>query len=145
MHRAAGVVVLNDQGDILLVRERGVPGQMEKAGLWHIPSGTVEAGENPEDTAVREAFEEAGLRVRLLKFISAYLGKFPDGELVLRHVWLAETLPGSTFQPVLAQEVAEVRFVSGVEFDALYTAGLIRMHHTKLFYQDALTLVRSPL
>lgn len=46
-HRAAGVVVLNAAGEILLVRERGVPGQRQKAGLWHIPSGTVEAGENP--------------------------------------------------------------------------------------------------
>lgn len=32
----------------------------------------------------------------------------------------------------------EVRFVPEAEFDALYVAGLIRMHHTKLFYEDAL-------
>ena len=137
-HRAAGVVILNASGDLLMVRENGVPGQRQKAGLWHIPSGTVEDGENPQDTAVREAWEEAGVRVRLLKFLAAYLGYFPDGVPVLRHAWLAEALPDSTFRPALPDEVTKVRFVSKAEFDALYDARLIRMHHTKLFYEDAL-------
>lgn len=137
-HRAAGVVIVNASGDLLMVRENGVPGQRQKAGLWHIPSGTVEDGENPQDTAVREAWEEAGVRVRLLKFLAAYLGHFPDGVPVLRHAWLAEALPESTFLPALPDEVTEVRFVPKAEFDALYDAGLIRMHHTKLFYEDAL-------
>ncbi|ACO46839.1 Nudix hydrolase [Deinococcus deserti] len=137
-HRAAGMVVLNRAGDILLVRERGVSGQMGKAGLWHLPSGTVEPGENPQDAAVREAWEEAGIRVRLLKFLGALLGRFPDGVLVLRHAWLAEPTEGSVFRPVLRQEVAEVRYVSETEFLGLYAAGEIRMYHTKLFYEEAL-------
>ena len=62
----------------------------------------------------------------------------PDGEPVLRHAWLAEARPGSTFTPTVPDEVREVRFVPKPEFDALYGAGLIRMHHTKLFYEDAL-------
>ncbi|ABF46123.1 NUDIX hydrolase [Deinococcus geothermalis DSM 11300] len=72
-----GVVILNERGDILLVRELGVPGQMAKAGLWHVPSGSLEDGERPQDTAVREAYEETGLRVRLLKSLNTYLGRFP--------------------------------------------------------------------
>lgn len=136
-HRAAGVVLLNAAGDILLVRERGVTAQPSKAGLWHLPSGTVEPGENPQDAAVREASEEAGVRVRLLKFLAAYLGHFPDGTPVLRHAWLAEAEAGSPFQPQFGHEVTEVRFVSHPEFQALYDAGLVRMHHTRLFYEDA--------
>jgi 8-oxo-dGTP pyrophosphatase MutT (NUDIX family) len=136
--RAAGVVILNEAGDILLVRERGVPGQPHKAGLWHIPSGTVEPGENPQDTAVREAWEEAGVRVRPTRFLGAYLGRFPDGALVLRHAWLAAPLPGSTFQPQCPDEVEGVRYVGRAEFDTLYAAGAIRMYHTRRFYDDAL-------
>lgn len=136
--KAAGVVVLNAAGDILLVRERGTAGQMAKAGLWHIPSGTVEDGENPQDTAVREAFEETGLRVRLTRFVGAYLGRFPDGAFILRHVWLAEPLPGQTLRPTFAEEIAEARYVGRAEFDALYAAGKIRMYQTGLFYEDAL-------
>lgn len=136
--QAAGVVILNAQGDILLVRELGTPGQMQKAGLWHIPSGSVEVGENPQDTAVREAHEETGLRVELVRFLGTYLGRFPDGVFIQRHVWLAEPLPGQTLQPAFTQEVAEARYVSREEFARLYDAGLIRMYQTTLFYEDAL-------
>lgn len=136
--RAAGVVILNTAGDILLVREKGIPGYRQKAGLWHIPSGSVDAGENPQDTAVREAFEETGLQVRLTKFLGAYLGRFPDGEFILRHVWLAQPEEGQHLSPVLTDEIAEARYVSKAEFDALYAAGQIRMYQTKLFYDDAL-------
>lgn len=83
--------------------------------------------------------------MRLLGFLGAYLGKFPDGELVLRHAWLAEPLPGQLLAqqplaPAFTHEIAEVRYVSRAEFDALYAAGQIRMYHTKLFYDDALNL-----
>ena len=136
--RAGGVVILNGRGDILLVRELGSPGQMEKAGLWHIPSGSVEEGENPQDMAVREAYEETGLRVRPVKFLNAYLGQFPDGEFILRMIWLAEPLPGQEVRPTFTDEVAEARYVSREEFAALYKAGQIRMYQTGLFYEDAL-------
>ncbi|GMA13899.1 NUDIX domain-containing protein [Deinococcus metallilatus] len=136
--RASGVVILNEGGDILLVRELGAPDQPAKAGLWHIPSGSVEEGENPQDTALREACEETGLRVRLVKFLNAYLGRFPDGVHILRTVWLAEPLPGQTPRPTFAHEVAEARYVSREEFAALYEAGQIRMSQTKLFCEDAL-------
>ena len=136
--RAAGVVLLNERGDILLVQEKGIPGHPEKAGLWHIPSGAVEDGENPQDAAVREACEETGLRVRPVKFLGAYLGRFPDGVLILRHVWLAEPEPGQTLAPAFTDEIAEARFVSREDFAQLYAAGQIRMYQTKLFYADAL-------
>ena len=137
--KAAGVVILNASGDILLVHERGTPEQPHKAGLWHIPAGTVEIGENPQDTAVREAFEETGLRVRLTKFLGAYLGRIPyDDSLILRHVWLAEPEDGQEIQPNFTEEIAEARFVSKAEFAALYAAGQIRAYQTKLFYEDGL-------
>lgn len=136
--QGSGVVILNERGDILLVRELGTSGQMEKAGLWSIPAGRVEDGENPQDTAVREAYEEAGLRVRLARFLNAYLGRFPDGVLILWTIWLAEPLPGQVVAPTFTDEVAEARYVSREEFATLYDAGQIRMYQTKLFYEDAL-------
>lgn len=136
--RAAGVVILNDAGDILLVRELGTPGEPQKAGLWHIPSGSVEPGENPQDAAVREAWEETGLRVRLVKFLDTYLGRFPDGVFILRHVWLAEPLPDQVIGPAFPHEVAEARYVSREAFQALFDAGSVRMYQTRVFYEDAL-------
>ena len=47
-----------------------------RGGAWELPGGTVETGEPPERTAVREAAEETGLRVT----ITAELGRgsWPD-------------------------------------------------------------------
>lgn len=58
---AAGVIIVNDKGQILLV-QRGHQPQM---GKWTVPGGRLEAGETPEQAAVREAFEETGLHVRI--------------------------------------------------------------------------------
>jgi ADP-ribose pyrophosphatase YjhB (NUDIX family) len=54
---AAALVV--DAGRLLLVR-RG-PGSAG-AGRWSVPGGRIEAGERAADAAVRELFEETGLR-----------------------------------------------------------------------------------
>lgn len=61
-----------------------------KKGLWHIPSGSVEVKELPQQAAVREVFEETGLQVSLDNYLNTYVGCFDDGDLVLRHVWVTE-------------------------------------------------------
>jgi predicted NUDIX family NTP pyrophosphohydrolase len=48
--------------EVLLVHARGASFRLP---LFGIPKGLVEPGEEPEDTARRETFEETGLRVRI--------------------------------------------------------------------------------
>ncbi|EYB67998.1 hypothetical protein DEIPH_ctg030orf0038 [Deinococcus phoenicis] len=135
-HRAAGIVLLNAAGEVLLVRENK-PGS---AGLWHIPSGTVEPGEHPQDAAVREAYEETGLTVRPLRLLDVLLGRFPDGGLVQRFAWLAEVVGDGgapTPLPEFAGEVREARSFSRDEVRGLYERGELRMYHTKLFIDAA--------
>jgi 8-oxo-dGTP pyrophosphatase MutT (NUDIX family) len=38
--------------------------QGRDAGVWALPKGLIDAGEAPVETAVREAYEETGLRTR---------------------------------------------------------------------------------
>lgn len=134
--RSAGVVVINAEGEVLLVRE----GKPDSRNLWHIPAGGVEESENPQDAAVREAWEETGLRVRPVKLLNTLLGKMPDGVLILRFAWLAEVV-GPTVAPAprpeFAAEVQEARYFTRVEVQALYAARQLRMHHTKLFVDAA--------
>jgi 8-oxo-dGTP diphosphatase len=56
---AAGIIVRNEEGKILLVRRRFDPYR----GLWTIPSGYIEYDEEARSTAVRELEEETGLVV----------------------------------------------------------------------------------
>ena len=62
-----GAVVL-DEDRVLLVRR----GQEPQKGLWSIPGGGLELGETLEEGARREAREETGLDVRILRFLGTF-------------------------------------------------------------------------
>lgn len=64
---AAGIL-LEDAGKVVLVR-RGVP---PSADYWALPSGFAEYEETIQETAVREAYEETGLRVAVDDLIGVY-------------------------------------------------------------------------
>jgi len=58
-----GVVFLKDKGlKYLLIRHRPDGG-----GHWDFPKGHIEKGESEEETALREIYEEAGLKVTIVK------------------------------------------------------------------------------
>ena len=48
-----------ENGRLLLVRRAMNP----EKGKWSLPAGFVDSGEDPQDTAVRETWEETGLTV----------------------------------------------------------------------------------
>lgn len=131
--QSAGVAILDEAGRILLVQEKdeGID------GLWHIPAGTVEAGEMLEDAARREAKEETGLDVELIEYLNVYIGRFASGDIIARHVWLAKKPPDAVPSPLATEEIAECRFFSWDEFNTLYDQGEARMYHTKLMFRDA--------
>ena len=55
-------VVLVDADRRVLIAQR--PEGKEMAGLWEFPGGKVEAGEQPEETLIRELHEELGITVQ---------------------------------------------------------------------------------
>ncbi len=60
--RACGALIRNKK--VLMVRH------VEPArAYWTLPGGSIEAGETPADAAVREVWEETGLRVRAVRLL----------------------------------------------------------------------------
>jgi len=72
-----------DDRATLLVSNRGEFG-------WDIPGGAREAGETPEETAVRECFEETNTRVRLCDLLRIHeFGFVPEaGDARVAGLWL---------------------------------------------------------
>jgi 8-oxo-dGTP diphosphatase len=60
---SAAIIVAN--GKVLMVRRAVGEGEL----LWQFPAGGIEAGETPEEAAVRETLEETGLKVEAASLI----------------------------------------------------------------------------
>lgn len=71
---AGGVVHRERDGRILLVRARPVPHD------WVLPKGHIEKGETPEQTAVREVEEEAGVIAVALRALGMLEFEKPNGK-----------------------------------------------------------------
>jgi len=65
---AVAALIINEKGEILLIKRKAEPGK----GLWSIPGGVVELGENLHDALVREVKEETGLDIKPLSFLDVY-------------------------------------------------------------------------
>src|SRR5215472_14084982 len=62
---AAVALVTNDAGEILLIRRTD-------NGNWALPGGAIEMGESVAEAAVRETFEETGIRVEVTGLLGVY-------------------------------------------------------------------------
>lgn len=67
---AVAVLVEKDQR-VLLVRRANDP----RRGLWTLPAGFVDAGEDPARAAERECAEETGLEVRVTGLLDVHSGQ----------------------------------------------------------------------
>ena len=64
------------RGAEFLTLERG-PGRGE--GVYYLPGGAVDLGEDPLDAAVRETQEESGLEVRDVRLLRVWTYATPEG------------------------------------------------------------------
>ena len=62
------IVIPDAGGQVLLIQRANDPYE----GSWALPGGFVDVGEAVEDAAVREAKEETGLDVELLRLVGVY-------------------------------------------------------------------------
>jgi 8-oxo-dGTP diphosphatase len=67
----AAAVLIEQDGRVLLVRRANEPFR----GLWTLPAGFINGGEDPAEAAARECLEETGLSVRVTRVLDIIAGK----------------------------------------------------------------------
>ncbi len=79
---AASGIVFNALGEVLLQKR-------SDNGWWGLPSGYVDVGESVEQGAIREIWEETGIRSRIRRLVGVYsdpqhnvISAYPDGSLI---------------------------------------------------------------
>ena len=90
----AAAVVFDADGNILLVRR--APGAT-RAGLWSIPAGFVDYGEEVRAAAKRELEEETGLIAKVGDVVWVASNFHDPGKLTVG-IWFAATVIGGTLQ-----------------------------------------------
>ncbi len=69
--KVAAAILIERDGRVLLVRRVNEPHR----GLWTLPAGFVDAGEDPKAAAERECLEETGLTVRATAVLDVIAGR----------------------------------------------------------------------
>ncbi|MFC1687130.1 NUDIX hydrolase [Patescibacteria group bacterium] len=108
--RLVGGVVVCDNGKFLLVQEK----QKDVYGKWNVPAGEVEKGDNPEETAIREAKEETGYDVELQYLIKVC---YKMGNRAAKFIYKAKIIGGAV--AIRKNEILDVQWFTLDEMRAM--------------------------
>lgn len=116
----AGALVVRDHR-VLLIRR----GKQPAAGLWSIPGGRLEPGEDHEPAAVRELREETGLEVSLERVLGTVRRPGPTAD-TRTHYLIRDYLAAADGEPRAASDATAAGWFSRDEAAALpLTVGLL--------------------
>jgi 8-oxo-dGTP pyrophosphatase MutT (NUDIX family) len=106
---SVNVVVVNDAGDVLMIRRTD-------NGNWAVPGGGIDLGESLVEAAVRETREEAGIECRVTGLVGIYTDPrhvilyTSNGEARQEFSIVLTAVPVGG-QPTPSDESSEVRWV----------------------------------
>lgn len=112
------VVIPDGEGRVLLIRRGSDPFE----GSWALPGGFVDVGETVEDAAIREAKEETGLDVEILRLVGVYSrpNRDPRG-----HNVSVAFLARAGGDPSAASDAAEAAFLDPSSTDLAFDHEII--------------------
>jgi 8-oxo-dGTP diphosphatase len=111
----SAAIIVQD-GRVLMIRRRIAEGELS----WQFPAGAIEAGETPEEAAVRETVEETGLTVAAVKV----LGDRVHPKTGRHMAYVACELIDGEARVADADELAEVVWAAHSDLPALVPYGL---------------------
>lgn len=88
--KVAAAVLVEEGSRVLLVRRVNEPHR----GLWTLPAGFVNGGEDPAEAAARECLEETNLTVRVTRVYDVIAGKEHERGADFIVVYCAEIVSG---------------------------------------------------
>ncbi|GAB4228978.1 MAG: hypothetical protein Tsb0021_06660 [Chlamydiales bacterium] len=120
----ATVYIFNSEGNVLLIHH-------PKYHVWIPPGGHVEPNETPVETAVREAYEETGLRIRFIPQDDLWIQSQDANSIERPFLCLLETIPATSKSP----EHQHIDFIYIAQADPS-THTLVESHHARWFSLD---------
>jgi len=100
-----GVSVLVRNGDQVLLEKRE---HTHGEGTWGPPSGHIDFGEKPEETAIRESLEETGVTISEVKFRAITNDVFEKEHKHYITIWMDATYVSGDPQVKAPEEESEV-------------------------------------
>ena len=98
------------RGERFLTLERG-PGRGE--GVWYLPGGLVERGEDPLTAAVRETQEETALEVRDVRILRVWTYATPEGHDTVHATFVGSAPEGDV---ILSDEHTAFRWTTAADY-----------------------------
>ena len=108
---AAGAVVRDPEGRVLLVRHRPEREGFWK-GKWICPGGRLELGETIDEAAKREVMEETGLEIKIVSWLPPFDRLVKKDSRVLMHVIYLDCLANASGKAVPGDDVGEAAWFS---------------------------------
>lgn len=117
---SVSVAARHADGKLLMIRHA-------EGGRWLLPGGSVEPGELPADAALREMWEETGVRIRLTRLAGVYGGSefivsYSNDELVSYVMAVFSARVESVDSRPHSNETLEMGFFGEDEIDGLDVA-----------------------
>ena len=131
----ASALVGDDEGGILLARRAGDPGR----GLWDLPGGFVDQGEDPLETLRRELREEAGVEIDVGEFLGGIPDTYGEDGISTVNLYWAAAIADGELRP--ADDVAELAWFPA---DALPPRGEFAFANTIEVLERAGASFREP-
>lgn len=114
MDQSVHTIIINREGKILLTQRQDVP-------FWVIPGGHINKKESPKVAALRELYEETGIKIKKVNLIAKYYAKNGNIKKYL--------FSGQLINPTTLKESSEVRDIKWANFYNLPTP--ISLYDTK--------------
>ena len=114
LHREVGVIVLNENNEILL--EKRASTKKQSPNKWDLCAGHIEAGDVPKNAILREVKEEIGIDIKEkdLKFLDVFRRdkKFKNGQHnnTYIYIYIYKTNKKVEDYTIQIEELSEVKY-----------------------------------